>query len=776
MKTALVAVPATLALLATVSGCERALHVVSSAQNQAPEVRLSPPGTPLAGSADIVHTLAWTGVDHDGRIDHYLVAVNPRSLDRVDGWQSTLETRRALHVMKRTAPLSGRLAPGRAADAPTIVAVRAVDDRGATSDPATRAFFGANVAPSVAITHPQPSALITLSVPPTLRIDWQGIDPDGVFTQKPVKYKFKLLAEGNPEFPINIARIDPDSLRRFYEPSFTSWDSVAGDTTTTTFTNLVVNQMYLFAITAFDEAGDYDPVFDANKNLLFFRVATPGTLGPRITMYNESFNYSYPSGGFSTDSSREVRLELPADAPVTFHWFAQAALGLDVTGYRWVLDPVSLDDEKPRKNKNDTGHWSPWSLSTTSAALGVFHGQAASKEHLFYVEAMDDLGEISLGIIRFHLVQVRANRQLLIVDDTRFNPDQFVGGSVGPPKGRWPTAAELDTFLYARGGVPWQGYPTGTMSTPGTFDGYDFDTLGTRTGQADATVPLDVLLQYRHVVWIVDPEGATFNRSPTDGVLPMTALRFMTAPGRMNTLAAYLERGGHVWLVGGGTGFASTIAWNNINNDRPVITFSSVLNELAPGRLMYDETHWRSSFQAWRVPAQFQRAPFPPSSDDPVPLSLFPAELAKRSPATDPLPPLRTPSQFYTFNQAVEFLNAPNAILEDKHPTQADPSAPSSTLDTVYVVVSPLLPEQGPDPAHDRIVNPCMTWYHGRDNGSLMFTGFEPWAFSRANCVQLIDGVLGGVWHLSRSQPAVVLAPPSPVQDPVVEANVARRP
>ena len=159
-----------------------------------------------------------------------------------------------------------------------------------------------------------------------------------------------------------------------------------------------------------------------------------------------------------------------------------------------------------------------------------------------------------------------------------------------------------------------------------------------------------------------------------------------------------------------------------------------------------------------------------------MPLSLFPAELAKRSPATDPLPPLRTPSQFYTFNQAVEFLNAPNAILEDKHPTQADPSAPSSTLDTVYVVVSPLLPEQGPDPAHDRIVNPCMTWYHGRDNGSLMFTGFEPWAFSRANCVQLIDGVLGRRLApeslAARGRPGAAV----PVQDPVVEANVARRP
>ena len=609
-----------------------------------------------------------------------------------------------------------------------------------------------------------------------MRIDWQGIDPDGVFTQKPVKYKFKLLAQGNSEFPIEIARIDPDSLRRFYEPSFASWDSVSGDTTTTTFTNLVINQTYLFAITAFDEAGDYDPVFSANKNMLFFRVAAPGTLGPRITMYNESFNYSYPTGGFSTDSAREVRLELPADVPVTFNWFAQPSVGLAVTGYRWVLDPVSLDDETPRKNKNDTGHWSPWSLSTTSAALGVFHGQAARKEHLFYVEAMDDVGAISLGIIRFHLVQVRANLQLLIVDDTRLQPDRFIGGSVRPPLGPWPTAAELDTFLYARGGVPWQGYPTGTTSTPGAFDGYEFDTLGTRTGQADATVPLDVLLQYSHVVWIVDPVGATFDRSPTDGNQPTTALRFMTSPGRMNTLAAYLERGGHVWLMGGGTGYASTIAWNDNNNDHPVTTFSSlgVRPELVPGRFMYDETHWRSSFQAWKVPVQFQRAPFPPSSNDPVTLSMFPATLDKRSPATDPVPPLRTPSQFYNVIPGFEFLNAPNAILEDKHPTQADPIAPSSTLDTVYVAVSPSLPEQGPDPAHDRIVNPCMTWYHGRDNGSLMFTGFEPWVLSRSNCVQLIDAVLGGVWHLSRSQP-VVLAQPDPVRAPVVEANVVRR-
>jgi hypothetical protein len=772
MRSALVAVTATLALLATVSGCERALHVVSSAQNQAPEIRLMPPGSPL-GSSDVVHAVGWTAVDRDGRVDHYLVAVNPRSIDRVDeSWHSTAETRQAVHAARRAGPLSARL-PGRADEGPTIVAVRAVDDRGAISDPVGRAFFDQNVAPSVTITNPHPSSLVTLLVPPTLQIFWQGVDPDGQFTQKPVRYVYKLIPEGDPDFQIAI--IDPDSLRRRYAPEFEGWTSVSGDTTDTVFSNLLIGAQYVFVVTGFDEAGDYDPVFSLNKNMLHVRVAPFEVLGPRITMYNETFYYQYPTGGFFPDPAHEVLVQHPATPPrATFNWFATPALGYDINAYRWVLDPADLTDETPRINeKLDTSHWSTWSLQTTSATV-IFRQAALNTDHLFYIEARDNLGNISLGIIRLRFVRVRPNRNLLIVDDTRLRPDFVQGGTLRPPLGPWPTAAELDTFLFARGSVPWQGYPAGTMSTAGVFDGYDYDTLGTRNGLPDATVPLETLLQYRHIVWIVDPLGATFSRSPTDPVEPMTALRYMTSPGRANTLASYLEHGGQVWLMGGGGGYASTIAWNDRRNDGSVITFSSALNELAPGRFMYDETHWRSEFKAGAIPAVgIERAPSPPLSINRVPLELFPARLDRRSPATDPVPPLRTASAFYTATVALEFLSKDNWIIEDVRSGRCLPARPRSTLDTVYVAFGPSLP----DPA-EQLWIPVMTFYHGRDNGSLMFSGFAPWAFSRAGCDHLIDAVLGGVWHLNRCRPPVVRASPSPgpVEEPVVEANVTRRP
>ena len=106
---------------------------------------------------------------------------------------------------------------------PTFFSVRAVDDRGAVSEPATRAFFADNVAPEVQITQPSPSLLTITFVPPTIRIRWQGNDPDGKLPSRLAKYKFKLLGPGG-EFPIDFAVRDPDSLRRYYAPAFAGWD------------------------------------------------------------------------------------------------------------------------------------------------------------------------------------------------------------------------------------------------------------------------------------------------------------------------------------------------------------------------------------------------------------------------------------------------------------------------------------------------------------------------------------------------------------------------
>src|SRR6185295_8268161 len=105
--------------------------------------------------------------------------------------------------------------------------------------------------------------------------------------------------------------------------------------------------------------------------------------------------------------------------------------------------------------------------------------------HFLYIEAKDNNGFASLGIVAFKLVVPTFAKELLVVDDTRRELDRFPGGRLDTYLDFWPSATELDTFLYARGGVPWratQDPASGVTSVPGVFAGYAFDTLGTRLG------------------------------------------------------------------------------------------------------------------------------------------------------------------------------------------------------------------------------------------------------------------------------------------------------
>ena len=763
-----------LAALAFGAGCGQRANPLA-VRNTPPEVHFTAPAAPLAGASGAIHTASWIGTDRDGRIDHYLVAVNPASFERIDaGWTRTVE--RSLPVAThRVAPLAARgdMSPvGRRE--PVIVAVRAVDDRGAMSDAVGRAYFDDNVAPSVQITSPRPSRLIEPVLPPAFRIRWEGTDPDGRFTQRPVKYKFRLFDRSDPEFPVQLAIDHPDSLRNFYAPVFAGWDSLPGDTTEISFSNLVPDRRYLFVITAIDEAGDYDPLFSPDKNMLMFKVGFAGTLGPRISVFNQFFSYSYPNGGFCADPSCEVPVTAPADVPLTFNWFAEPLPDLTIDSYRWALDIADVNDETPRRHGRwDLNHWSPWSLDSRSATIGPFHAWDSQADHRLYIEARDDIGEVSLGIVHIRVIRTRFDSELLIVNDTRFLPDRVVSGQTRPPTGTWPTAAELDTFLFARGGVPWRDYPPGTMSQAGILAGYSFDTLGTRTGTADATVPLEVLGRYRHVLWIVDGAGARFDHSPLDPGSPMTALRWMSSPGRSNTLAQYVERGGHLWIAGGGAGCASTINFNSIVNDlRGVLVFSSVGShpELVPGRFMYEIPHWQTEFRVRSLrPARVRHAPFPIGHRwSRLEYAQLPDELALRSPATDPMPPLRDPtSGFYNPISFLEYMCPPGGTLVDCGPLGRG-GWPRAELDTLMVATGPGLPPEGPDPAQDRIVNPVMTAYGGCAAGSVVFSGFDLWSFSRHDCERLADAVLQGMWHLHRGP----LPPPGPSEGIALERTI----
>jgi hypothetical protein len=616
-----------------------------------------------------------------------------------------------------------------------------------------RSFFAGTLAPTVTVTEPVPTIGLTPRVPSTVRIRWTGEDFDRPsHPERLVRYVYRVFGEINQDLPhlrnfLQWAELYPDSMRRFYAPDFHGWTSVGGDTSEVQLRNLNVGSKYMFVVNGFDEAGAYDPVFSTGRNMLKLSVVDALSASPILTMFNEYFRYTYPSGGYNTGPAREFRLEVAAGQPLTFNWFATTHVGAEMRRYRWVVDLIDLTDETPRSDQlRDVFHWSHWSLNTTAATVGPFWTNR--EEHLFIIEAEDTSGLKSLGLIRFRTVQATFERDLLFIDDTRFWPDFKLGSleaGVAPPVGPWPTAAELDTFLFARGGFPWKSYPSGVVSPPGILNGYDFDTLGTR-GIAGGLVPLSILAQYRHVVWYVDGVSATYSQVPYSPSAPITALRFSSQPNRPPIPAIYASMGGRMWLAGGGAAIATLIDWNVIGTG--LNEYTSRDGELRPGRFMYDFAHWRSSVQM--LPSiqarkfgttSFGAGPRPGRGWPGQPnYATLPATLQPKNLATDPAPPLRGDgSYFYLGEYFAEYLNRPNLIREDVDPDSVIVQE-VSVLDTLYLASGGVALPNGP----------VMTYYHGSAGPPLIFSGFNFWYWRRTQCIALVDFVLGQVWGLSR--------------------------
>ena len=731
-----------LALLAlTFAGCGEHRSLVaptldSSSVPPAVTVRATRVG-PAAAAGLIRYRVDWQA--SPGTADHFVYTLDPRASETVDArWTATHATSFDLAVPTRSAAIVQARGGQPAA---TTFLVRAVDRDGRLSPLRGIGIVADNLAPTVQILQPTPSDRGRTYVPPHIAISWTGTDPDGQFTNKPVKYKYTLLTQNTP-VSFQTAIQFPDSVRRFYEPTgYAAWDSTSGDTTAVTYDNLVINQDYMFVVVARDEQGTYSQVFDLNSNMLNMRVVNALTSGPVFTVFGPTFNYTYMVPGYSV-SGFQVPVTLVPNTTITVNWTAQANLGAEVVAYRWALDIADIFDDTPRSNEaTDLAHWSAPSLQTTSATVGPF---GASESHVLYVDAMDSNGLKSLAMVHITTTPpFEADHELLIVDDTRLKVDQILAGQSCPqnPLGRWPTAAELDTFLYARGGVPWRCYPEGTVSPPGLFSEYSHDTLGTR-GLASGTVPLATLLQYHHVIWLTDQVGATFTNAPTTAANPITSLRYMSSPTHENTLAQYVAAGGSVWLAGGGIAAASTLPRNSLRNDTsfpaPGLTFTSTpvevypdAVELQPGRFAWDALAWRSQIKVTTTPATVTRSLGRLGGFGSV-YDLLPAAMRLRNSGSDPLPPLRSASDFYTTTVELEYLSRSNDI-------DGEDGAPE--LDSLYAaagagLVSPQF----------NASDVCMTVFHPRGGPSVVFTGFSLWGFQRADSKALVDFVLQQLW------------------------------
>ena len=703
--------------------------------NLPPTVELSQVPAPADTSGTYVYELSWAGFDPDGRVVKFFYTIDPPSRALAETvWTATTANRHTFTFRSDSLGSSGSL---RARGFHTV-AVYCVDNDDARSPVVFASFTSTTVAPTVRILSPTPSALLSRELASAVRVEWVGIDPDGVGTQLPASYRWKLFG-GSGTLSVAAILADPDTLRRLFAPTFAGWDSLPGDARAVEVRNLVPGQNYIFAVVAIDQAGAYSPVFTATSNLLAFHVNAAASLGPIITISSPTFSFTYPSGGFFVDPTSFIHADFAADNPVQFVWSAKAATGSFVRNYRWTVDIASIDDETERTDEaTDLAHWSR-RTTTTSLVLPAYSptGGRLSETHLFYLEATDDLGFTSLGVVKFTVVRASFDRDLLIVNDTWFSPDgAAAGGCVQSSLGTWPSAADLDTFLYAAGDKPYRCYPAGSRSPVGVFAGYSFDTLCTHHTPVSA-LTLQRFDRYRNIIWMCDVNSAlSYTDEPEVPFRPMPQLRFWNSPGHTSPLSTWLLQGGRLWLTGGGAALASLRAYDAPRS--PSNVYSSTLGELSQGRLMYDSAHWRSEItilNSARAARSSRAVGGWPGAPD---YTQLPTELIEKTPETDPLPPLRANS-VYLSNYPAEHLTKPNDIVELDNP---DPNIGHiiATLDTIYET-------QGGNAGTGR---PVMTLYHGRDNATFVFSGFPPWYFQRAQLIQLVDFVLQNVWGLSR--------------------------
>jgi len=702
--------------------------------NQPPTVELTQVPAPADTEGTYAYEVRWSGSDPDGRVVRFWYTVDPPSRANAETvWVKTTANREKF-IFRSDSVSSSSATRARGFH---TVAVKCEDDQGAFSALATASFTSTTITPVVQILVPAPNKLLARSVAPVLRVDWLGKDPDGLDSTRPVAYRWKLFGPSSEFTPVQ-ALGDPDALRRFYAPTFAGWDSVGGDTSFATLHDLVPGQEYLFVVVAIDQAGAYSPVFSADVNMLQFHVDPTLTLGPQISIQAPGFAYTFPSGGLFIDPGQVPKTEVAADVPLQLGWSAKPAPGGFIRGYRWAIDLARLDDDTPRSDEvTDVHHWSRFSTGT-DLVLPPYTPAGGAETHLFYLQAEDDIHLRSLVVLQFTAVRPSFDKPLLVVDDTWFSPDRKGTGGcvVASPPGVWPSSAELDTFLYAAGGKPYRCYPAGTRSPIGVFAGYDLDTLGGHF-QPPGAPTLTKLDRYRNIIWMTDLTSAfTYTELPNTSFRPMPLLRLWSSPGIPNPLATWLTQGGRLWLMGGGAALASLKPWDKAIAQNNV--FSSSNGVLGPGRMMYDQAHWRSEVRVLRSlqAGRSERAVggWPGAPD----YSLLPPLLLGKTPATDPLPPLRT-ANFYLTSYAAEHLDKPNIILEDINP---DPSVftPASALDTLYVT-------QGGEAGTGW---PVMTVYHGKESPLFVFSGFPIWYFQRSQTIDLVDFVLQKLWGMNR--------------------------
>ena len=760
-------VPALAALLALSLSCSQPAPVNVAVPNVRPTIDLSTSPQP-GDSVFYVEKFTWFSYDSDGQVVSFRYAIDPPLVGDT-AWVALKD--HELTLKFRSAIPGGSGPTGIAGTDYHVFAIEAVDNLGLPSAPASVAFTSYTIAPTARLLFPSPSRLTTASTQTSVLLQWTGLDPDGVGDKRPQKYKFTFAEQGVIQAALGLGSVapSPSDLQTFFSrdaPGFASWDSVGADTTSKQFNALTPGTIYYFAVLAFDEAGAYDPRFDLDRNVLRFRPQSERQ-GPRLTVTNDLISAS--SSSVDLSPSRIVHVSIPSGEVVRFDWSAVAATGGVVVGYRWVLDPPDGDitDETPRDNDNQTYRWSSWAVAERSVIVGPFNG---NESHFLYVEARDNSGAMSLVQIEIDVVE-RITGSLLVIDDYQGPPDMDYGPSSQysfQPYGNFPTEAVLDTLFYAVGGKPYQHRPAGTLSLPGVFAGFDYDTLDYRFRKSQG-IPVDLLFRYQAVVIYTSTKDATTAGSVLD------ALRFAIWRQTPNPLAAYVSHGGKLWLFGDGVIYALMLKPGDQVFGLPKIS--------QPGQFPYDYMKLRVQYgiggggasppdymigatpylPGYATPGR----PWPPDSlrtynrfcDDPRvgPASNRNVTRWQGLPCLDITKEFNNwPSGFPSGVKNTLFVAIPNSIIQVIDPRT---NKTGSALDTLYLwhAVNYIGGARTTNPDG----KPVMCAYEGLDSGPIVWTGMPLWFMDRTELQRLAKVVLGTFGIQPVSDPSTFKGPGS---------------
>ncbi len=303
-----------------------------------------------------------------------------------------------------------------------------------------------------------------------------------------------------------------------YESKWSAWISYEDpDARTTTVGKnepLAFGRSHVFAVQAKSRAGKVTTVFRRGMNIRQF-IASANAV-PRL-MITEPFIGSQMFLGMNP---RPATTSFPAGLEMNFSWKADAgSYGGRITGYRYGWDVSDINDDQ---------EWATeFSLRCTRAIPVAFQ----TGVHTLFVEAIDNSGAITLGMIELSLVPFTMERNLLWVDDFRSTND-FTQIDYN-----FPREDEHDAF--------WLGHCARATGFDPSRDVYDvyYSYGGKPPG-------LPIILKYKNIVWTFNSDLTT---SCYDNIIAFTPECMIPCCGSTlmrNSLLVFLAKGGHLITEG----------------------------------------------------------------------------------------------------------------------------------------------------------------------------------------------------------------------------------